>query len=201
MGDSVTDCFRRDSQAPLGNGYAKLFRDLLTIREPQKKVNILNKGTGGHKASDLRDRWEDDVLRNKPDWLSVMVGLNDICHPIWGMTSLVTPKMYEEYYDECLSQTKRKLPRTQILLLDPFFISQETESKSFRKTVLDLLPGFIRVVHKLARKYQTRHVKTHEIFQNLLKYHESERFGPEPIHPFPAGHLVLAEAVYDAVSK
>ena len=53
----------------------------------------------------------------------------------------------------------------------------------------------------MSRKYGTRLVQTHAIFQKLLKYHHPALFCPEPIHPFLAGHLVIAEAVYEALRK
>ena len=37
IGDSITDCGRRDEHAPLGNGYANLFSELATARFPQRR--------------------------------------------------------------------------------------------------------------------------------------------------------------------
>ena len=78
IGDSITDCGRRDSQRPLGNGYVKLFADLMIIQEPAKQITIVNKGISGDNVVGLRNRWTDDVLRNQPDWLSIKIGINDL---------------------------------------------------------------------------------------------------------------------------
>jgi len=201
IGDSITDCGRRGAEAPLGAGYVKLFRDLLAIREPQKNVNIINKGIGGHKVTDLRDRWSDDVLRHRPDWLSVKIGINDLHNAVGGGPMSVTPELFEEAYDDILTRTRKKLPRVEILLIDPFYLSRDTSPTSFRKTVLDLLPKYIRVVEKMSRKHKTRRIKTHEMFQKLLKHHEPDLFCAEPVHPNAAGHLAIAEAVFAALSK
>lgn len=201
IGDSITDCGRRGDRAPLGGGYVKMFHDLLAIREPQKNVNIINKGIGGHRVTDLRDRWEDDVLRHRPNWLSIKIGINDLYSAIRGAENAVPVKRFEDVYDDILSRTRKKLPRMQILLIDPFYISRDTSPTSFRKQVLDMLPGYIRVVAKMARTYSARRVKTHEMFQKLLKYHEPDLFCPEPVHPNATGHLAIAEAVYTALSK
>ncbi len=37
-----------------------------------------DEGIGGDVVTRLRDRWSDDTLRNKPDWLSVKIGINDL---------------------------------------------------------------------------------------------------------------------------
>ena len=34
----------------------------------------------------------------------------------------------------------------------------------------------------------------HDIFQRLLKTYSADQFCPEPVHPSPAGHTVMAEA-------
>jgi acyl-CoA thioesterase-1 len=201
IGDSITDCGRRGADRPLGNGYVKLFADLLTIREPAKHINIINKGIGGNKVTDLHARWTDDVLRHKPDWLSIKIGINDLHSGLTDPTNGVTPERFESHYDDILSRTRKALPECRILLIDPFYISQERSPNSWRKTVLDTIPAYIRIVHAMSRKYRTRLVKTHEIFQNLLKHHEADTFCPEPVHPNLTGHLAIAMAVYAALSR
>jgi len=199
IGDSITDCGRRDVTAPLGSGYVKMFADMVTIREPGKKIAIINKGIGGDRITGMRDRWSDDVLRNKPDWLSVKIGINDLVSN-FAPDFQVTPAIFREAYNDILSRTKKALPRCRILLIDPFFISTDDSPSSFRKKVLDLLPSFTRVVHDMSRTYDTRLVKTHAMFQRLLRTHEPDEFCPEPVHPNPTGHLAIAEAVYDALT-
>ena len=47
IGDSITDCGRRKDHKTLGVGYVKLFADLLSVREPEKDIRIVNKGIDG----------------------------------------------------------------------------------------------------------------------------------------------------------
>ncbi len=200
IGDSITDMGRRDVERPLGNGYVKLFSDFLTIREPGKKVDIINKGISGDNIAGLRNRWSDDVIRNRPDWLSIKIGINDLHGYLANVPCAVTPEIFEQAYDDILSRTKKKLPKCQILLIDPFYMSIEKSKNSFRKEVLDIIGTYIRTVHKMSRKYKTRLVRTHDIFQKLLKYNDADTFCPEPVHPYLIGHTVIAEAVYKTLS-
>ena len=71
-----------------------------------------------------------------------------------------------------------------LVLLDPFYI---------------LLPEYLAVVEKLAREFNAIHVRTRERFQQLLRHHPPERIRPEPVHPNPSGHLVIALALLEAL--
>ena len=199
IGDSITDCGRRAAAAPLGNGYVKLFTDMVIIREPETAITVINKGIGGDVVTGLQTRWQDDVLRNSPDWLSIKIGINDLHRTLRQSPEPVPPELYREAYEDILSRTRSALPECRILLIDPFYISTEISPTSFRSTVLKVIPEYIDIVHDFSEKYETLLVKTHEVFQRLLKTHEPDIFCPEPVHPNLTGHMVIAEAVYAAL--
>ena len=113
----------------------------------------------------------------------------------------MSPELFARSYDEILARTTKALPKCRILLIDPFYISAEQSPNSFRSQVLKLLPRYIATVHRMSRKYRTRLVPTHVMFQKLLKRYEADTFCGEPVHPNSTGHLVIAEAVYDALSR
>jgi lysophospholipase L1-like esterase len=203
IGDSITDCGRRDDRGkPLGLGYVQMFADLITIREPEKSIRVINTGIGGNTVEDLRSRWWDDMLSFKPDWLSVKIGMNDCNrHLCSDKETLQSPRAFERICDQILTETKRRLPACNILLIDPFFMSRDDVADSYRAKVVKTLPTYIATVHKMSAKYKTRLVRTHELFQKQLKHHTLESFGIEPVHPNSAGHLLIAEAVCEALSK
>ena len=200
IGDSITDCDRRGDAAPLGTGYVKLFADMLTVREPSKRVTVLNKGIGGNIVPDLQGRWTDDVLANSPDWLSIKIGINDLLGVAREVDGAITPERYAQGYEDILSRTRAALPNCQILLIDPFYISTDRAKGSLRSRILDILPAYTAIVHRMSKQYGTRLVNTHAMFQKLLKHHEPDTFCPEPVHPNATGHLAIAEAVWAALS-
>jgi len=201
IGDSITDCGRRGAERPLGNGYVKLFSDMLTIREPQRKVHIINKGISGDDVTELQSRWTDDVLVHNPEWLAIKIGINDVHKTLRQNDAPIPPTVFRNAYNHILSRTKTALPKCEMLLIEPFYISVDEDKESFRKSVLDAIPEYIEVVREMSKKYKTRLVKTHEMFQALLKYHDSDVFCPEPVHPYLSGHMAIAENVYLTLSK
>lgn len=199
IGDSITDCGRRAEAAPLGDGYVRLFAELTTAAHPERRIRYVNKGIGGNRVTDLQDRWTDDVLYHQPDRLSLKIGINDLHSVLRDDPDAVPPERFEEVYDAVLERTRRAL-NCPIVLITPFYISVETTADSFRRQVLDLIPAYIEVVERMSAKFGTRLVRLHDVFREQLRYRDSDTFCPEPVHPNGAGHLVIAHALFDALS-
>ena len=106
IGDSITDCGRRGAEAPLGNGYVRLFTELATARFPERRVRYINKGIGGNRVTDLAARWRDDVLYHRPDRLSVKIGINDLHSHLRGAEDGVDPARFAAVYEQILELTQ-----------------------------------------------------------------------------------------------
>ena len=83
IGDSVTDCDRarpvgEGEPEALGHGYVAEIAALLMAVYPARSIRVTNMGIGGNTVRDLAARWDTDVLALKSDWLSVMIGINDV---------------------------------------------------------------------------------------------------------------------------
>ena len=193
-GDSITDCGRRDAAAPLGDGYVSLLRDLVIWRWPERRITWVNKGIGGNRVTDLEDRWEDDVIREAPDWLSVKIGINDLHSYLRGDPAAVTPERFREVYERIL---RRAAERTsaQLILITPFYMSSDRSGDSFRSRVLELLPAYIATVEAMADQFRARLVQLQPMFERELAHFPPETFGPEPVHPNRTGHLLIAQEV------
>ncbi|MCG3179305.1 MAG: Acetylxylan esterase [Phycisphaerae bacterium] len=191
IGDSITDCGRRNESAPLGNGYVKMVNDLIAARYPSHGLTVINTGIGGNTVRDLRDRWTDDCIRHRPDWLSIKIGINDLHRWLRNGEGLVTPEQFAELYDEILARAKAET-RARLVLIDPFYISTDSSPGSHRAHVLKHLPLYQRTVDRMAGNYKALHVRTHRLFQEQLRRHLPDRFCPEPVHPNAAGHMVIA---------
>ncbi|MBN1444568.1 MAG: SGNH/GDSL hydrolase family protein [Candidatus Omnitrophica bacterium] len=201
IGDSITDCGRRVDAAPFGNGYVRIFRDLITANFPDRRIEFINKGIGGDTVVGLRQRWEDDVIYHKPDWLSILIGINDVHRFI--MKGLDWEKLdaenYRACYDEILKKTKEKLS-CGIILMEPFYITLN-KTDYWRGEVTGRLAEYRKAVAELSKKYNTLMIKTQDIFNNHLKYRDSETFSPESVHLNQTGHLIIADALFNILKK
>jgi lysophospholipase L1-like esterase len=200
IGDSITDCGRRGAEAPLGTGYVRLFAELATAAYPDRAIRYINKGIGGDRISHLKERWNDDVLENKPDRMSIKIGINDLHSVLREAEDPVAPELFEEIYDELLTTTVETLG-CPITLLTPFYISTDTTGDTFRRKVLDFIPEYIEIVNRMRERHKTGLVRLHDTFREHLKHRDAETFCPEPVHPNRAGHMVIAKALFDSLHR
>ncbi len=200
IGDSITDCGRRGAEMPLGSGYVRLFTELATARFPDRNIAYINKGIGGNRITDLKERWRDDVLFHKPDRLSIKIGINDLHSHLRNSQDGVSPEHFASVYDEVLGCTRDEL-NCPLLLITPFYISTDCSGSTFRSQVLSLLPRYIETVEAMAAKYDARLVNLHDIYQEHLQYRDANTFCPEPVHPNHTGHIVIAEALMQALTE
>src|SRR5205809_3512468 len=71
--------------------------------------------------SDLAARWATDTVALAPDVLSILIGVNDFWHKLSsGYTGTVED--YEHQYTALLDDTRRALPRTRLIVLEPFVL-------------------------------------------------------------------------------
>src|SRR3982750_155720 len=115
QGDSITDAGRLDSADGMGFGYANLAAAWFSALYPEKRVRFINKGISGNRVVDLARRWQTDCLDLKPDWVSILIGINDVWrrYDSNDPTSVVD---YESGYRALLRHTSDKLPGVRLIL-------------------------------------------------------------------------------------
>jgi lysophospholipase L1-like esterase len=189
IGDSITDCDRRDLHAPFGNGYVSLVRAFTTARHPGTRLTWLNRGVGGDTVRHLAARWEPDAVGTRPDWLSVMIGINDVWRAFDGYPQDAVP--LGEFEATLRSLLRRAVDATgcRLILADPYLIEPDREEPQRAAT-----DRYAEVVARLAVEFEARHVATQRAFDDALAVSAPGDWADDRIHPGLAGHAVIAEA-------
>lgn len=193
IGDSVTDCGRRGGAAPLGDGYVRVVNDLINAKYPGHNVTVTNLGIGGNTVKDLYNRWADELLPRPADWISIAIGINDLHRHANKSEPKLTFDDFVDYYTRLLEWTQKE-SKAKLVIMDPFYTSQDTHEGSFRAMILSHMPAYLEVTAKLAKKHKAVHVKTQAMFMEHLKHTTADRLAPDAVHPTPTGHLYMAHA-------
>lgn len=200
IGDSITDTGRAQPVGEglfdaLGRGYVSLVDALLGTAYPEQGVRVVNMGTGGHTVRDLDRRWQTDVLDLKPDWLSVMIGTNDVWRQFDSPKqpeTHVLPDEYAQTLDALIARTKPAVPN--ILLMTPFYLEPNRADPMRRR-----IDEYGTIVQKLAAKHGTLFVDTQAAFDKVLTAYYPATLAWDRVHPNQTGHMVLARAFLQAV--
>lgn len=200
IGDSITDAGRNRPVAeglfdPLGKGYVTQVAALLGAAYPDRPVRVVNTGCSGHTVRDLKGRWQGDVLDLKPDWLSIMIGTNDVWRqfdsPLFPEIA-VQPEEYEATLDALVGTTKPLLKG--LVLMTPFFA--EPNLGDAMRARMD---QYGKIVLAVAKKHGVIGVDTQAAFDRALKHQHSSNLSWDRVHPNLIGHMILARAFLDAV--
>lgn len=200
IGDSITDCGRKPAGEglfdPYGNGYVNMVKAFLDARYPELAIRVINKGNSGNTVRNLKDRWQEDVLDLKPNWLSIMIGINDV----WRQFD--SPKMIEGHValDEYESTLEELIVKTLpilkgLVLMTPYFI-EPNRSDPMRQR----MDEYREVVTKLAAKHGALLVDTQKGFDHMLEYMHPMALAWDRVHPNSSGHAVLADSFLNIIT-
>lgn len=197
IGDSITDCGRRDVAAPYGNGYMSLVRAFVTAGHPELGLRWTNRGIGGDTVRHLDRRWSADVLDERPDWLSVKIGINDV----WRHFDAYDPggAVPIDEYEETLARLLRAAvdhTGCRLILADPYVI--EPDRSEAQRAMTD---RYGEVVARLAAETGAVHVRTQAAFDRVLESTGAGDWAEDRIHPNLPGHAVIADAFLDAIRR
>ena len=165
---------------------------------PEAQLDVYNRGMSGHKVRDLKARWQKDAIDMKPDWLSILIGINDV-----GRT-VTTGKGLEEWeadYRFILDASRKANADLKLVLLDPFVLaSGGLANQSAFRAKRDIVDKLCLIVSRLAKDYGAIHVKTQEVFDEAAEKVSPEQWIWDGVHPLPQGHELIARNWLQAVS-
>lgn len=194
QGDSITDAgWVRDDPNSLGGGYAMMAASWFEAMYPAKGVKFLNRGVSGNRASDLEARWQKDCLDLKPNWVSIMIGINDTWRR-YDSNDPTSTEAFEKSYRNILVQARNKLD-ARLVLIEPFVLPVPEDRKQWR---IDLDPR-IHVVRSLAIEFKAILLPLDGIFAAASAQRPPAFWAADGVHPSPAGHALIAQSWLKAV--
>jgi len=191
-GDSITAAGRSpENTEDLGHGYVRLIAGALRSTHPA--LRVANRGVSGFRVRDLRRTWPEDVLAQRPDVLSVMIGVNDTWRR-YDAGDATSAADYTRDYRHLLDAVAAG--GTRLVLVEPFLVPVSEEQWTWRED----LDGRIHAVRRLAEEYDALLLAA----DGLLNQAARRGGGPakvtsDGVHLEPFGHAVLATAWLDLV--
>ena len=195
MPKSSAERNKTDQNHALGHSFVMLASARMMVDEPQLKCNWLNRGISGNTVQDLKKRWNEDMVSENPDLLTVMVGINDIfdyyCDHMDGEFDV---ESWAADFKEILTEAQKEKPSIKIVLMSPFVAkgkSVKPEKFARIKKSTDECAARVKI---LAEEIGAEYIDTNALFNTLTENNpDSERWLWDGVHPTPAGHQKIAD--------
>ena len=193
FGDSITDMARSREMNECAFGYGVGFVNSVasTLKyENPEKYQIINRGIGGHRVVDLYARIKADVWNHNPDVISVLIGINDVWHEIYGGNG-VDLKRFEKMYRMLIEDTKERLPNVKFILCEPFVLKGTATEEKYEEFLE--VKKYAAVVKKLAEEYNIPFVALQGKLDEAAAKHGAVHYLYDGVHPDVAGGKLIAE--------
>ena len=186
IGDSITAAggYLRDTDAVLAQQYPDL-----------KIPNVINKGISGQKAEDLITRFENDVVKLKPTYVTLNIGINDVAARREKPHDAKVLAMYKENVAKMVDMAQEA--GIKVILLTPTIFMENPNSKTNLR-----LTKYVEAEKQIAAEKHCQLVDLHAMFLTALKQKPAGRsywLTIDGAHMKPAGDAIMAVGVLRAL--
>ena len=195
-GDSITDCGRnRNDSKSLGDGYGNRVAGRLDQEHPELNLRFCNTGVSGDRTCDLLARWDADCIELRPNWISILVGINNTWRR-YDSNDPTPDDVFESEYRALLTRVKTE-SSAGLVICSPFMVRVGDHIGRMRE---DLDPK-IRIIRKLADEFDAVWVDFDAAFVSAQQRHIPAYWAEDGVHPSGAGHALMAETWLGIVSS
>ena len=173
LGDSITQ------NAVINSEDFKGFISLLGENVDQN-IELVGKGIGGDKVSDLLTRYRDDVIKLNPDMVFIYIGINDVWHKYdYGTGTDID--LYENGLRQIITDLKEN--GVEIILCTPTVIGENKGEFILVNQFKDIetmqimnndLDDYSDVIRKLSREFDTKLLDLRKIFMEYISENNPE---------------------------
>ena len=217
QGDSITDCSRYrkatdDKQSTrvifsdgrlfkkitaLGEGYPAMVSAEFE-KQHKGEYRFYNRGVSGDRIPDVYARIVKDIINLKPDYMSLLVGVNDVWHGFDFGKNGTGAVRFEKVYNILLEELKEEFPEIKIVIMGPFVLEgtatadrpeQPNRYEEFRNGVAEMAA----ITRKLADKHGYPFIDLQSVFDEAAKGTPAKELLSDGVHPTVKGHEIITK--------
>ena len=200
IGDSISDYERKRPVGEglfnaLGHSYVACAGALLNCMYPELHLRVINMGVSGNQVRDLDARWQTDVMDLQPQWVSVLIGINDVWRQFDCPQMPETHVSLQEYEETYARLIERTLPQVKgMILMTPYYMEPNRQDPMRAR-----MDEYGAVVRKLADKYHLTFVDLQAGWDRLFQHMHSTNIAWDRVHPNQTGCMYIAKQFLQAI--
>jgi len=182
MGDSIT----------AGGGYLRQMDAMFAQQYPDLKLpKIINAGISGHKAENCIQRFDRDVLKKKPNLMTLNIGINDVWHRLRKPHDPKILATYKENVGKMVDQAHAA--GIKVILLAPTVIKEDLKAEGQKRLAL-----YVNAMRELSVEKKCGFVDLHKMFLDALAKKPADMKGNwltrDGVHMKPLGNAIMGLA-------
>ena len=209
LGDSITESAVNSKNQVISVGgkevYPKYDGFIYLLEEKlNEDVELIGKGIGGDKVSDLLTRYNRDVIKLNPDIVFIYIGINDVWHK-YDFGTGTDIDLYEKGLRQIISDIKNQ--GSKIVLCTPTLIGENTGEFTLGNQFKDVetmekmngdLDTFSDVIRSLAKEFDTYLIDLRKIFmtyvaENNINNEAAGLLTNDGVHLNDLGNKIIAD--------
>ncbi len=192
-GDSLV-AMRRDPENirkvyHLGNGFVFYIATQLSRLNPNF-YEIVNRGNGGSTVLDVYAGIKQNVWSEQPDVITFCVGVNDLYHRNAPGYEVDLDMEYDTY-SLMVKETREKLPKAKIMLIEPFV--SKGKITLGREDEYEKIKDYAAVIKRVAEENGTAFLPLQEEIDLLSEKYGYDKITFDGIHPTLFGSVIIGE--------
>ena len=199
LGDSITNAGVYDTNVGIPNNGELVYPQYtgfitLLSKSVGENTELVGKGIGGDKVSDLLTRYRDDVIKLNPDMVFIYIGINDVWHKYdYGTGTDID--LYENGLRQIISDIKDN--GIEVILCTPTVIGENKGEFTLVNQFKDIetmeimnkdLDDYSDIIRKLSTEFNTELVDLRKIFMNYISENNPNN-DPSGITTYDGVHL------------
>ena len=160
-----------------------------------KIPKVVNKGISGQKAEDLVKRFDSDVVKLKPKFVTISIGINDVWHRLNDPHDEKILAAYKENVSKMVDEAQKAGIR--VILLTPTVIQEDPNAEGNKRLV-----AYVEAEKKIAAEKKCQIVDLHAMFLTALKHKPAEPANwltSDGVHMNQRGDAIMAIGILRAL--
>lgn len=192
QGDSITDCGRdREIEQYMGWGYATMVAAELGINYPNN-YEFINRGASGARVVDIYSRIYHDIIKLKPDVMSVLIGVNDVWHTLTEPEGISVTR-FKKVYRMLIEDVLKELPDIKIMIMEPFIL-MGTDTQPKWDIFSDEVKKHAEAAREVAQEFQLPFIPLQEEISRLTEKLGNDKVLRDGVHPCAPAHELIKRA-------
>lgn len=204
QGDSITDAWRTwggidprfyGQEEAMGIGFPNMFAAMAAATHPDLNLKIYNRAISGNRTVDLLNRWEKDCLTIRPDYLIILIGINDVWRHYDANDETPTDQ-YINNYASLIAQAKKNNPDLEVVIIEPSYLKDfdsDEQASAFRAELVEK----IEALRKFAKSVNAHYIPMDGILAGLSMTSPYTKWVfDDGVHLTNCGHAVVTQELF-----